>query len=34
MMVKAAPASSFIVAQAEFLLQLFVITLNDPALLG
>jgi hypothetical protein len=31
-MVKAAPASSFIVAQAEFLLQFLVITLDDPAL--
>ena len=34
MMVKAAPASSFIMAPVEFLLQFFVITLDDPALLG
>jgi hypothetical protein len=33
-MVKPAPASSFIVAQSEFLLQFFVVTLDDPALLG
>jgi hypothetical protein len=32
-MVKAAPASSFIVAQSEFLLQLLVVTLDDPAML-
>ena len=32
-MMKAAPASSFIVAQSEFLLQFFVVALNDPAML-
>ncbi len=31
-MVKAAPASSFIVAQSKFLLQFFVVTFDDPAL--
>ena len=33
-MVKTAPASSFIVAQSEFLLQFFVVALDDPAMLG
>jgi hypothetical protein len=32
-MVKAAPAPSFIVTQSEFLLQLFIIAFDDPALL-
>ena len=34
MMMKPAPASSFKVAESEFLLQFFVITLDNPALLG
>ena len=33
-MVKTAPASSFIMTQSEFLLQLFVIAFDDPAMLG
>lgn len=33
-MVKAAPASSLIVAQSEFLLQFFVVALDDPLMLG
>src|ERR1035438_136177 len=33
MMMKTAPASSFIVPQAKFLLQFFVVPFNDPALL-
>ena len=33
-MVKAAPASSFIVTQPEFLLQFFVVALDDSAMLG
>ena len=32
-MMKTAPASSFIVPQAKFLLQFFVVPFNDPALL-
>jgi hypothetical protein len=32
-MVKAAPASSFVMTKSEFLLQLFVVALDDPALL-
>src|SRR5437016_8406594 len=32
-MMKAAPASSFVVVQSKFLLELFVITLDDPAVL-
>jgi len=32
--VKPAPASSFVMAQAELLFQLLVITFDDPALLG
>ena len=31
-MVKAAPAASFIVTQSEFLLQFFIVTLDDPAM--
>jgi hypothetical protein len=31
-MMKAAPASSFIVAQSEFLLQFLVVALDNPAL--
>lgn len=31
---KAAPAPTFVVAQAEFLFQLFVIPFDDPAVLG
>src|SRR5215467_815626 len=34
MMVKAAPTPSFIVAQSEFLFQLLVVPLDDPAMLG
>jgi hypothetical protein len=33
MMMKAAPTSSFVVAQSEFLLEFLVVTLNDPAML-
>ena len=32
-MMKAAPASSFEVVQSKFLLELFIITLDDPAVL-
>jgi hypothetical protein len=32
-MVKAAPASSLIMTKSEFLLQLFVVALDDPAML-
>jgi hypothetical protein len=32
-MVKAAPAPSLIMAKTEFLLQLFVVAFDDPALL-
>jgi len=33
-MMKTSPASSFIMTQSKFLLQFFVIPLDDPALLG
>ena len=33
-MMKSAPAASFIMAQTEFLLQFFVIPLDDPAMFG
>jgi hypothetical protein len=33
MMVKAAPTSSFVVAQSEFLLEFLLVALNDPAML-
>lgn len=33
-MVKAAPASSFIMSQSEFLLQFLAVTLDDPAMFG
>ena len=33
-MMKSTPAAPFIMSQAEFLLQLFVVSLDDPALLG
>jgi hypothetical protein len=33
-MVKAAPTSSFVVTQPEFLFQFFVVALDDPAMLG
>ncbi len=33
-MMKPPPSPSFVVTQAEFLLQLLIITLNDPAMFG
>ena len=33
-MVKSAPASSFKMTQPEFLFQLFIVTLDDPAVFG
>src|ERR1700751_6389568 len=33
-MVKTAPASSFIISQSEFLLQLLVVALDDPTMFG
>jgi hypothetical protein len=33
-MMEAAPTASFVVAQAEFLLQLLVIPFDDPAVFG
>ncbi len=34
MMVKSAPASSFLMTEPEFLLEFFVVALDDPTMLG